>query len=173
MSVDNALAWLSERQPQMEALLSALVEISSHTPNREGNDAVAVELVGAARALCGGELDGSLHLSPSGRFGQHVTLTSRAGKGAGAVLLGVPYDGGATIQAGARLAPYHVRRVSAFAQPYHLAHRLDVFAGLRAVDGGNLPTPPFDAVLARVVFTLSRTLGSVSSSQHAESSANR
>jgi glutamate carboxypeptidase len=87
MSVDNALAWLSERQPQMEALLAALVEISSHTPNREGNDAVAVELVGAARALCGSELDGSLHLSPSGRFGQHVTLTSRAGKGAGAVLL--------------------------------------------------------------------------------------
>ena len=71
--------------------------------------------------------------------------------GAGAVLLGVPYDGGATVQAGARLAPYHVRRVSAFAQPYHLAHRIDVFAGLRAIDGGNLPTPPFDAALTREI----------------------
>lgn len=71
--------------------------------------------------------------------------------GAGAVLLGVPYDGGATVQAGARLAPYHVRRVSAFTQPYHLGHRIDVFAALRAIDGGNLPTPPFDAALAREI----------------------
>jgi agmatinase len=69
--------------------------------------------------------------------------------GMDAVLLGVPYDGGATIQAGARLAPYHVRRVSAFAQGYHLGHEIDVFAGLRAIDGGNLVAPPFDAALAR------------------------
>lgn len=69
--------------------------------------------------------------------------------GMDAVLLGVPYDGGATIQAGARLAPYHVRRVSAFAQSHHLGHEIDVFAGLHAVDGGNLVAPPFDAALAR------------------------
>ena len=36
--------------------------------------------------------------------------------GADAVLLGVPYDGGTTYQPGARLAPYHVRRVSALVQ---------------------------------------------------------
>jgi agmatinase len=81
----------------------------------------------------------------------HVLDTAPRYAGAGAVLLGVPFDGGSTVQAGARLAPYHVRRVSAFLQPYHLAHRIDVFAGLRAVDGGNLPTPPFDAALAREI----------------------
>jgi agmatinase len=81
----------------------------------------------------------------------HEPGTGRRYAGAAAVLLGVPWDGGATVQAGARLAPYHVRRVSAFGQPYHLAHRIDVFAGLRAVDGGNLPTPPFDAALAREI----------------------
>jgi agmatinase len=69
--------------------------------------------------------------------------------GTDAVLIGIPYDGGATIQAGARLAPYHVRRVSAFAQGHHLGHDIDVFAGLRAIDGGNLVAPPFDAALAR------------------------
>lgn len=71
--------------------------------------------------------------------------------GADVVFLGVPYDGGATIQAGARLAPYHVRRVSAFAQSFHPFHGIDVFAGLRAVDGGNLVAPPFDAALAREI----------------------
>src|SRR5512144_637751 len=54
--------------------------------------------------------------------------------GADAVLLGVPYDGGATYQPGARLAPYHVRRVSALVQSYHPVHRVDVFARVRARD---------------------------------------
>jgi arginase family enzyme len=36
--------------------------------------------------------------------------------GTRAVLLGVPYDGGATAAPGARFAPFHVRRVSAFVQ---------------------------------------------------------
>ena len=69
--------------------------------------------------------------------------------GAGAVLLGVPYDGGATIHAGARLAPYHVRRVSAFLQTFHPSHSIDVFARSRAVDGGNVAFPPFDAARVR------------------------
>ncbi|HZR83478.1 MAG TPA: agmatinase [Candidatus Binatia bacterium] len=63
---------------------------------------------------------------------------------AGAVVLGVPYDGGATVHAGARLAPYHVRRVSAFLQPFHPYHQVDVFEATRAVDGGNVAFPPFD-----------------------------
>ena len=36
--------------------------------------------------------------------------------GADAVLLGVPYDGAVTYQAGARLAPYHLRRTSAWSE---------------------------------------------------------
>ena len=63
--------------------------------------------------------------------------------GADAVLLGVPYDGGVTYQPGARLAPYHVRRVSALVGSYHPAHACAVFDRLRVVDGGNVPTPPF------------------------------
>jgi len=69
--------------------------------------------------------------------------------GADAVLLGVPYDGGATYQPGARLAPYHVRRVSALVQSYHPVHRTDVFARVRARDGGNVVFPPFDAAAVR------------------------
>jgi len=69
--------------------------------------------------------------------------------GAGAVLLGVPYDGGATYQPGARLAPYHVRRVSAFVQTFHPLHEVDVFGTLHALDGGNVAFPPFNPQLVR------------------------
>src|SRR5688572_20255966 len=70
-------------------------------------------------------------------------------RGAGAVVLGVPHDGGTTYQPGARLAPYHVRRVSALVQSWHPTHRVDVFAALRAVDGGNVAFPPFDREIMR------------------------
>jgi agmatinase len=69
--------------------------------------------------------------------------------GADAVLLGVPYDGGTTYLAGARLAPYHVRRVSALVQGWHPVHEIDVFRALNAVDGGNVVFPPFDAAAVR------------------------
>jgi len=69
--------------------------------------------------------------------------------GAAAVLLGVPYDGGSTYQPGARLAPFHIRRVSALVQSYHPVHGVDVFGVLRAVDGGNVVFPPFDAEAVR------------------------
>lgn len=59
-------------------------------------------------------------------------------------LLGVPHDAGTTYVPGARLAPYHVRRVSALVQSYHPVHELDVFARLRCVDAGNIVFPPFD-----------------------------
>src|ERR1700691_4795427 len=59
-------------------------------------------------------------------------------------LLGVPTDAGTTYQPGARLAPYHVRRVSALLQSYHPGHAVDVFATLRCVDAGNVVFPPFD-----------------------------
>jgi agmatinase len=69
--------------------------------------------------------------------------------GARAVLLGVPYDGGCTYQPGARLAPYHVRRVSALVQSYHPVHRVDVFDRVRALDGGNVVFPPFSPAEVR------------------------
>jgi agmatinase len=69
--------------------------------------------------------------------------------GAGAVILGVPYDGGTTYRPGARLAPFEVRRVSALVSGYHPSHHLAVFDRLRAVDGGNVVFPPFDAAAMR------------------------
>jgi len=69
--------------------------------------------------------------------------------GARAVILGVPTDLGATYQPGARLAPWHVRRVSALVQSYHPAHGIDVFGEVNAVDGGNVAFPPFSAPAMR------------------------
>jgi agmatinase len=63
----------------------------------------------------------------------------------GAVVLGVPWDLGATHHPGARFAPWSVRKASVDLQPYHPVHRLDVFEALHAVDGGNVVFPPFDA----------------------------
>jgi agmatinase len=65
------------------------------------------------------------------------------------VLLGVPFDGGTTATPGARFAPFHVRRVSAFVQGWHPVHRLDVFEGSGAVDGGNVVFPPFQPAAVR------------------------
>jgi agmatinase len=69
--------------------------------------------------------------------------------GAAAVLLGVPYDSGTTYLPGARVAPYHVRRVSALVSPVHPEHRLDVFERVPTLDGGNVPTSPFAPELMR------------------------
>jgi agmatinase len=66
-----------------------------------------------------------------------------------AVLLGVPTDAGATYQPGARLAPFHVRRVSALVQGWHRGHRVAPFTATGAVDGGNVVFPPFDRAGAR------------------------
>lgn len=64
-------------------------------------------------------------------------------------LLGVPHDGGTTYQPGARLAPFHLRRVSALVQGHHPEHGVDVFERLRCVDGGNIVFPPFDRAAMR------------------------
>lgn len=69
--------------------------------------------------------------------------------GTEAAVFGIPSDLGATYQPGARLAPWHVRRVSALLQGYHPAHGVDVFADLAAVDGGNVAFPPFSAPAMR------------------------
>jgi len=44
-----------------------------------------------------------------------------------------------------------VRRVSALLQTFHPVHKVDVFATIRAIDGGNVAIPPFNAALARDV----------------------
>lgn len=59
-------------------------------------------------------------------------------------IVGVPHDGGTTYQPGARLAPYHIRRVSALIQNHHPEHDIDVFTRLRCIDAGNIVFPPFD-----------------------------
>jgi agmatinase len=64
-------------------------------------------------------------------------------------LLGVAHDAGTTYQPGARLAPYHVRRVSALVQSHHPVHKIDVFQRLRCVDAGNIVFPPFDRTAMR------------------------
>jgi glutamate carboxypeptidase len=87
MDVAEAIAWLDGRREDMEALLAELVEISSHTADKAGCDAVAAALAGAARAMGGGALDASVVLSPSGKYGHHVTMTTAAGRAPGAVLL--------------------------------------------------------------------------------------
>jgi agmatinase len=71
--------------------------------------------------------------------------------GLDAVVIGVPYDAATTYRPGARFAPYEVRRVSALVQTFHPTHKVDVFATLRAADGGNVAVPPFAAALARDV----------------------
>lgn len=69
--------------------------------------------------------------------------------GARAVVLGVPTDAGTTYQPGARLAPWHVRRVSALVQGWHVGHGIDPFRETCAVDGGNVVFPPFDREAGR------------------------
>jgi agmatinase len=68
-----------------------------------------------------------------------------------AIVLGIPFDMAATHHPGARFAPYEVRRVSALVQTFHPEHKVDVFATLRAADGGNVAVPPFQPALARDV----------------------
>jgi len=86
-SLDDALAWLRDKQSDLEGALRELVEIPSHTPDKAGNDAVANAYVGLAKALGGAALDASVHLSPSGKYGHHVTMVTPAGKHDGAVVL--------------------------------------------------------------------------------------
>ncbi|MDX2094098.1 MAG: agmatinase [Kofleriaceae bacterium] len=74
---------------------------------------------------------------------------SRDAQGADVALLGVPHDAGTTYVPGARLAPYHVRRVSALVQSYNPAHGVDTFARARCVDAGNIVFPPFDRAAMR------------------------
>ncbi|MFV8750214.1 agmatinase [Nannocystaceae bacterium ST9] len=89
-----------------------------------------------------------LPLAQPGPVGDSTRFV-HAGQRARAVMLGVPWDSGTSYLPGARVAPYHVRRVSALVSSYHPRHRLDVFASLPTLDGGNVPVSPFDAAMMR------------------------
>jgi agmatinase len=89
-----------------------------------------------------------LPLAEPGPLGDPTRFV-HGGERARAVLLGVPYDGGTTYLPGARVAPYHVRRVSALLSSFHPVHRIDTFAELPTLDGGNVPVSPFDAAMMR------------------------
>ncbi len=70
-------------------------------------------------------------------------------RGADAIVLGVPWDGGVTYRPGTRFAPYELRRVSAMVQTYHPVHKLDVFQTIDVRDGGNVAFPPFSPSTVR------------------------
>jgi glutamate carboxypeptidase len=82
-----ALDWLAHRAGDMEALLRELVEISSHTPNIDGNDRVATRLVEAALLLGKGALVGSEVRGPTEKYGLHALVSTEAAEAGGAVLL--------------------------------------------------------------------------------------
>src|SRR5262249_44317314 len=87
MSVETALKWLQHRASDMETLLRELVEISSHTPDTDGNDRVATRLLEAALQIGKGQLAGSEVRGPTGKYGAHVMLSTDRADAGGAVLL--------------------------------------------------------------------------------------
>src|SRR5579862_4740501 len=82
-----ALDWLAHRAGDMESLLRELVEISSHTPDIDGNDRVATRLVEAALALGRGALQGSEVRGPTDKYGLHAVVSTEAAERGDATLL--------------------------------------------------------------------------------------
>lgn len=79
------------------------------------------------------------------------------------MFVGVPYDGGTTYQPGARMAPYHLRRVSALVQTWNPRLEVDVFRALRCGDGGNVAFPPFDREAASML--VEQTVSAIASAR--------
>src|SRR6476620_4346877 len=86
-NVNDALAWLQGRAGELESALRTLVEISSHTPDIAGNDAVAAAYAQLALTLGRGALDVATVPSANPKYGRHVTFSTAAGKRRGAVML--------------------------------------------------------------------------------------
>jgi len=57
-------------------------------------------------------------------------------------LVGVPFDGGTTYRAGARLGPRHIRVQSALIRPYHPNLKINPFDRHRIADYGDIPVNP-------------------------------
>jgi agmatinase len=70
-------------------------------------------------------------------------------RGADAVLLGVPFDGGTTIHPGARHAPFTVRQQSVLLPGHDPVLHVDVFDDLVVKDGGNVALTPFSPPMMR------------------------
>jgi agmatinase len=83
--------------------------------------------------------------------------TAGAEEARDAVIVGIPWDQSVTYRAGARFAPWELRRASALIQTHHPVHRIDVFERIRAVDGGNIAIPHFDARATRAVIQAEAT----------------
>ena len=85
-ATEEALAWLSEpgRQAEMERDLRTLVDLSSHTPNREGATAVARALSTMLTERCASL---TVDLVASERFGEHLVARTPA-QGSRTLLIG-------------------------------------------------------------------------------------
>lgn len=59
-----------------------------------------------------------------------------------AMVLGVPFDTGASFRAGARFGPAAIRDASVLLRPYNAAMDVDVFGTLSVTDGGDLSVVP-------------------------------
>jgi agmatinase len=66
--------------------------------------------------------------------------------GVDVAVLGAPFDTATTFRPGARFGPEAIRSASALVRPYHRALGVDVFETQSAVDGGDLPVTPGNAL---------------------------
>ena len=66
-------------------------------------------------------------------------------EGVDAAIVGAPFDTATSFRPGARFGPEAVRAASVLLRPWHPVHRVDVFAGLSVVDGGDLAVTPGNA----------------------------
>lgn len=58
------------------------------------------------------------------------------------VIVGLPFDTGATFRVGARYGPEAIRSMSAMLRPYHLGHDVNIFDYLSGVDYGDAAVVP-------------------------------
>ena len=57
-------------------------------------------------------------------------------------IFGVPFDGGTTYRTGSRMAPSHIRDISALGRGFHMESQKEVFDQLKVCDGGDAPVNP-------------------------------
>lgn len=72
----------------------------------------------------------------------HVTGDA---EGVDAAVVGIPFDTATSFRPGARFGPEAVRAASVLLRPWHPVQRVDVFAELSVVDGGDLAVTPGNA----------------------------
>jgi glutamate carboxypeptidase len=86
-SLEAALAWLSGQRSEIERLIERLVEVSSHTDDKQGVDEVQARLAAHLHERLGGLLH--QERARSERYGDHFALsTARAEDQAPMILIG-------------------------------------------------------------------------------------